>query len=52
MKDIIEDREKDIHELNLRLNQTRNTQEIENLRINEDRDRLRIKVKIIIIHIA
>lgn len=44
MKDIIEDREKEIHELTLKLTNSRNSSEIENLRINEDRERLRIKI--------
>lgn len=45
MKDIIEEREKEIHEITLKLNNTRNQNEVENSRINEDREKLRSKVQ-------
>lgn len=44
MKDIIESREREIHELNLKINNIRNSDEIEMLRINEDREKLRAKI--------
>ena len=44
MKDIIEEREKEINELHNKLAYTRNDGEGECIRLNEDRERLRIKI--------
>lgn len=45
LRDTVKDRDMEIEELNYKLSNTRNDQETEQIRLNQDRDRLRLRIQ-------